>query len=129
MKSAAICPNCNVKMSFDLCDMGLKLNCSSCSTPFTLPVVDLPEGYNVNGFIVEKKLGMGSMGDVYLAIQASMNRKVALKIIKPEITQDEENISDFIKEIQLLASFDHPNIVTAFEAPVSCSSVPSLLGV
>ena len=81
-----------------------------------MPSDELPPGYNVGGFEVIEMIGEGAMGQVYIANQVSMNRKVALKIIKPEITSNEENISDFVREIRLLASFNHPNIVLAIEA-------------
>lgn len=96
--------------------MGGKAECHSCKNKIILPSDELPVGYNVGGFEVEELIGEGAMGQVYTATQVSMNRRVALKIIKPEITSNEENITDFVREIQLLASFNHPNIVLAIEA-------------
>ncbi len=56
------------------------------------------------------------MGCVYLANQVSMDRPVALKVLPPEMTEDEEELESFLHEVRLLAKLDHPNIVTAFEA-------------
>lgn len=96
--------------------MGAQSECHSCNNTVVLPCDELPTGYNIGGFEIIQQIGEGAMGQVYTANQVSMNRTVALKIIKPEITSNEENIVDFIREIQLLASFNHPNIVLAIEA-------------
>ena len=110
------CPSCSTEFTYDAAHMGSISECNSCGSHITLPAAELPKGYDVGGFVIEELLGEGSMGLVYKALQKSMNRTVALKIIKPEITANEENITDFFREIQLLASFNHPNVVLAIEA-------------
>ena len=112
----ADCLHCGAEFSYDIEHMGAQSQCHSCHSTVVLPTAELPAGYNVGAFEVIQLIGEGAMGQVYTANQVSMNRTVALKIIKPEITSNEENITDFIREIQLLASFNHPNIVLAIEA-------------
>jgi len=61
-------------------------------------------------------LGRGGMGDVYRAEHTVMNRAVALKVIKPQLIQNESAVSRFRREVQAAARLTHPNIVTAFDA-------------
>ena len=70
----------------------------------------------LDGFRVEQWLGSGSMGEVYLATQLSMDRGVALKVLPPELVHDPDDVDRFQHEVRMLAKLDHPNIVTAFEA-------------
>src|SRR4051795_8698278 len=62
-------------------------------------------------FHVLRKLGQGGMGQVYLAEQRSLNRKVALKVLKPEVAANETALKRFKLEAQAIAKVTHPNIV------------------
>ncbi|MDF1814935.1 MAG: serine/threonine-protein kinase [Verrucomicrobiales bacterium] len=64
---------------------------------------------------VIEKIGSGGMGEVYLAIQKTLNRKVALKILRPEFSSDLEVCERFDREARVMASLSHPNIVTIYE--------------
>ncbi|MFH1226686.1 MAG: tetratricopeptide repeat protein [Planctomycetota bacterium] len=64
-------------------------------------------------YVIEKKLGQGGMGAVYLAVDAALNRKVALKVIT---SADAEMIERFHQEAQSVAKLKHPNIVQVYEA-------------
>jgi serine/threonine-protein kinase len=68
-------------------------------------------GDRIGGFQLEKELGRGGMGVVYKAHELSLNRKVALKIISERLADDEEFLSRFRREAQVIARLDHPNIV------------------
>ncbi|MBW3600366.1 MAG: serine/threonine protein kinase, partial [Planctomycetes bacterium] len=61
-------------------------------------------------------LGRGGMGDVYRAEHKVMNRPVALKVIKPELVQNDAAVRRFHREVQAAARLHHPNIVTAYDA-------------
>jgi serine/threonine protein kinase/WD40 repeat protein len=61
-------------------------------------------------------IGRGGMGDVYKAQHRVMNRIVALKVIKPEMVQNEEAVKRFRREVQAAARLHHKNIVTAHDA-------------
>ncbi|MEW6356942.1 MAG: protein kinase [Planctomycetota bacterium] len=70
------------------------------------------EGAILGGdFRIEKKLGSGGMGAVYLAEQVSLQRKVALKLISPEAATDQEYVARFKREATSAAQLVHPNIV------------------
>src|SRR6266496_2934097 len=56
------------------------------------------------------------MGRVYLAEDTRLGRKVALKLLDPELAEDERFRERFVRESRLAASLDHPNVVPIFEA-------------
>jgi len=71
----------------------------------------LPVGSVLGGFKIERELGRGGMGVVYKAHELSLNRKVALKVLAPRLSSDEEFIKRFKREAMVVAALDHPNIV------------------
>jgi serine/threonine protein kinase len=73
-------------------------------------------GSELLGYRVERVLGRGGMGAVYLAYQVVLDRMVALKLLAPELAEDDEFRARFLRESRLAASLDHPNIVPVFDA-------------
>lgn len=66
-------------------------------------------------FKVEKKLGQGGMGTVFLAEQIDMGRKVVVKVLNPELTTGNQvAVERFRREAQAVARLNHPNIVQIF---------------
>lgn len=65
---------------------------------------------------VIKELGHGGMGAVFLARHRVMNRMVALKLIRPDLTRNDRIVDRFLKEVRVSGQHSHPNIVTAFDA-------------
>jgi serine/threonine-protein kinase len=61
-------------------------------------------------------LGRGGMSIVYRAFDVRLNRKVALKLLAPELAEDARFRERFLRESQLAASLDHPNVVPVYEA-------------
>ncbi|MFH1227325.1 MAG: tetratricopeptide repeat protein [Planctomycetota bacterium] len=74
-------------------------------------------------YTIEKKLGQGGMGAVYLAVDPALNRKVAIKIIT---SKDEKLLERFQLESSAVARLKHPNIVQVYE--VGVVSLPSAAG-
>jgi serine/threonine-protein kinase len=64
---------------------------------------------------IERKLGAGGMGEVYLAQDLTLGRKVALKLLEPSLTGNESRQMRFVREAQLASALDHPNICTIHE--------------
>lgn len=75
----------------------------------------LKAGDALAGFTVERLLGSGGMGTVYLATQQSLDRKVALKILSDPLTQDPVFVKRFEREASALANLGHPNIVVIYD--------------
>jgi hypothetical protein len=61
-----------------------------------------------------EQLGRGGMGEVYLADDLNLNRKVALKFLPEAFTGDPERMARFEREAKLLASLNHPNIAAIY---------------
>ena len=64
---------------------------------------------------IKERIGVGGMAVVYRAIQKSLNREVALKVIHHNLVHDKEFIARFFREAEVSASLNHPNIVTVFD--------------
>src|SRR5215207_8712539 len=73
-------------------------------------------GTNFAGYRVEALVGRGGMGVVYRATDLSLERSVALKLITPELADDQRFRSRFLREPRLAASLDHPNVIPIYEA-------------
>jgi serine/threonine protein kinase len=67
-------------------------------------------GYKIIGII-----GQGSMGKVYKALQISMDRLVAIKILAPNLAQNEKFVQRFFQEARAVAKLNHPNIVQGID--------------
>jgi len=73
-------------------------------------------GTEVAGYRIESLLGVGGMSVVYLAEDLRLKRKVALKLLAASLAEDESFRDRFLRESELAASIDHPNIVPIYEA-------------
>jgi serine/threonine-protein kinase len=73
-------------------------------------------GTELAGFRIESLIGRGGMGVVYLAEQLRYGRKIALKILAPELAVDEAFRERFELEWRTAAKLEHPNIVPVYEA-------------
>jgi len=78
--------------------------------------VDTRVGSVLAGYRIERLLGRGGMSSVYLAEHLRLQRKVALKLMAPELADDERFRERFLRESQLAASLDHPNVVPVYDA-------------
>ena len=65
-------------------------------------------------FKLNKEIGRGGMGFVYLATDLSLNRSVAIKILPPHYNDDQTVVGRFQREARAMASLDHVNIVTVY---------------
>ncbi|WP_224242263.1 serine/threonine-protein kinase [Hyalangium gracile] len=65
----------------------------------------------ISGYRLENLVGMGGMGEVHKAVQLSLGRTVAVKLLNPELAKDGAFVARFEKEAAALAALSHPNIV------------------
>ena len=72
-------------------------------------------GQQFGDFRVLRRLGHGAMAEVYLAEQQPLQRRVALKILRPELAGDHVYLQRFHREAQAAASLVHANIVQIYE--------------
>lgn len=63
---------------------------------------------------IDKEIGSGGMGKVYRALDTSLNRTVAIKVLNETLSADETIVERFIKEGQLLATVGHPNVLNIY---------------
>jgi serine/threonine protein kinase len=77
---------------------------------------DYRVGTTIAGYRIEAVLGRGGMGVVYLAEQVALGRKVALKVLAPELAEDPKFRQRFLKESRVAASLEDPNILPVHEA-------------
>src|SRR5207247_5450004 len=83
-----------------------------CMTAFNA----LARGHTVaNRFVVESVLGRGRTSAVYRALDGQTNTHVALKILDPFLAQDPVNVERFTREVHIIRSLDHPNIVKLYD--------------
>jgi len=72
-------------------------------------------GQELDTYRIEKLLGAGGMGEVYLARDLKLGRMVALKVLPLHFVLDAERLSRFQREARALSSLNHPNLVTIYE--------------
>jgi serine/threonine protein kinase len=77
---------------------------------------DLSAGDDFAGYRIERRLGRGGMGILYLAIEPGLDRRVALKLIAPEAAAEEVFAKRFAEESRIAASIEHPNVVPIYAA-------------
>ena len=68
------------------------------------------------GYLIEGLIGRGGMGAVYRAQEQGLGRKVALKVIAPDLADDSRFRERFLRESRVAASLDHPHVVPIFNA-------------
>src|SRR5205085_6557270 len=75
----------------------------------------IPQGTTIGRYIVERPLGAGGMGEVYLAQDIKLNRAVALKLLPAELSNERERLRRFEQEACAASALNHPNILTIYE--------------
>ena len=72
-------------------------------------------GKTLGNFECTALLGKGGMGEVYQAKDRKLGRDVAIKVLPEEFAKDVDRVARFQREAKLLASLNHPNIITIHE--------------
>ncbi len=77
--------------------------------------MSLGPGTTLGRYVIESPLGAGGMGDVYLAEDTGLHRRVALKLLSGALAADDTARKRLVREAQAAAGLDHPNICTIYE--------------
>lgn len=106
-----VCPTCEREHADDV------RRCPDDGTALVrVPVVDPLVGRDVDGrFTLHERLGAGAMGAVYRAVQHSMGRSVAIKVMHPSGPADEGAIQRFHREARALSRLNHPHTIRIFD--------------
>jgi non-specific serine/threonine protein kinase len=81
----------------------------------TLAHKELRAGSTLSHYRIVSKIGAGGMGEVYLAQDTKLDRKVALKILPPDVAAHPDRMKRFVQEARAASSLNHPNIITIHE--------------
>ena len=75
----------------------------------------LESGTTFSHFKILSEVGKGGMGEVYLAQDTKLNRKVAIKFLNEKYSEDKEKLKRFIQEAQATSALNHRYILTVYE--------------
>ena len=93
------------------------------------PESPVPDGMDIGAYRVVRLLGEGGMGAVYLAERADgqFEQQVAIKIVRPSRLRGGELVQRFVRERQILARLQHPNIARLYDGGVTPDGLPFLV--
>ena len=75
----------------------------------------IPSGTRIDRYEIISQIGAGGMGVVYLAQDTKLERTVALKVLTPDVANDQLRMQRFIQEAKAASALNHPNILTIHE--------------
>jgi serine/threonine protein kinase/Tol biopolymer transport system component len=75
----------------------------------------LPAGRKIGQYEVLSSIGEGAMGEVYLALDTRLGRRVAIKVLPARFAGDPERVTRFMREAKVSSALNHPNIVTVYD--------------
>ena len=116
MERDITCTQCETILSLDASINDNEGICPTCGHTIQIPPFKIGPGVTVGGFQIIQEIGRGAMGHVYLAWRPHWEQHVALKILPPSLSRDQESVARFRREVNLLQMIDHPNVVKALGA-------------
>jgi len=101
------CVKCGNVIDVTGLDPGDSITCPYCANEFAIT-------RQFGNFVLERQVGSGGMGAVYMGHDVTLNRVVAVKVLKPELVSDKKFLDTFLREAEITASLNHPNIVQVY---------------
>jgi eukaryotic-like serine/threonine-protein kinase len=101
------CVQCSNLIDVTGLEPGDGITCPYCNHQFEIT-------RQFGNFLLERQVGSGGMGAVYLGKDITLNRIVAVKVLKPELVSDKKFLATFLREAEITASLNHPNIVQVY---------------
>ncbi|MEM9481957.1 MAG: serine/threonine-protein kinase [Verrucomicrobiota bacterium] len=101
------CPSCGDLVDVSVCAPFSKVICPSCGQAIRVRA-------DFHHFSIQRQIGEGGMSRVFEAEDVTLGRKVALKILNPQFSQDAKRVEGFEKEARMTASIQHPNVVNVY---------------
>lgn len=89
----------------------------------TPPSLEDLTGATVGRFVIQRRLGAGGMGQVYVAEDTVLRRRVAIKRMAPQLQFEERDRSRFLKEAQRASALNHPNIAAVYDVFEHCGEI------
>ena len=109
------CVFCQSIYKASLNDLGTSVACPNCNKNNIIPRKAFDQGRVIGGdFVIESQLGSGGMGTVYQALQISLQRKVALKILARKYSVDTKYRTEFLREARSVSRIIQMNLVQTF---------------
>src|SRR5881397_3980405 len=78
-------------------------------------MMSLVTGTRLGRYEIRSQIGEGGMGEVYLARDTQLDRRVAIKILPASLAADEQRLQRFIQEAKAASALNHPHILTIYE--------------
>ena len=101
------CGKCGKVINVSTRDPFSDVDCPHCGTRQKVPAV-------LGSFLLTEQMGAGGMGAVYRALDQSLGRFVAIKVMKQQLGADSELVDSFLREARAAAALNHPNIVQIY---------------
>jgi serine/threonine protein kinase len=101
------CPACGEAVDITDLEIGTTITCPHCGHEFTT-------WRDFSNYRLTRKVGEGGMGSVFESTDLNLDRTVAIKVLKPELSEDKKFIKNFLTEVEVTAQLTHPNIVQVY---------------
>ncbi|MBR7104653.1 MAG: protein kinase [Lentisphaeria bacterium] len=108
------CDACAKPITPEIPEGAAAVPCPLCGKEIPVPEKNVAPGVVIGDFLIEKPLSHGGMGEVFVARQLSLDRPVALKVLRDKFSGDKEYIDGLFREARAAAKLTNPHIVQAY---------------